>query len=82
MSKYSQEEKQYLINLGCRIRETRKAKGMVQQDVAALCNSEKANLSRIESGNTNTTILTLQKIATVLQIPLCDLLLVVAKGNI
>ena len=80
MNKYSQEEKQFLINLGFRIRETRKAKGMVQQEVAALCNSEKANLSRIESGNTNTTILTLQKIASVLQIPLCDLLLATSSN--
>ena len=74
MTKYSQEEKQYLINLGCRIRETRKAKGMVQQELSAMCNSEKASLSRIESGKTNATMLTLQKIATVLEIPLCDLL--------
>ena len=79
MNKYSEEERYYLINLGGKIRKARKAKGMVQQDVATLCNSEKANLSRIESGKTNATIITLQKIATVLEIRLSDLF---ASSNI
>ena len=79
MNKYSKEEKECLLNLGSKIREIRRAKGMVQQQLAALCNSEKASLSRIESGKTNATIITLQKIATVLEIRLSDLF---ASSNI
>ena len=74
MEKYTEEEKQYLIRLGCAIRTTRKTKGLTQQNIAALCDSEKANLSRIESGKTNSTIITLKKIADVMQVPIADLL--------
>ena len=74
MEKYTEVEKQYLNKLGNAIRTTRKSKGLTQQNIAALCDSEKANLSRIESGKTNSTIITLKKIADVLQIPVADLL--------
>ena len=74
MEKYTETERQYLIKLGHTIRTTRKSKGLTQQNIAALCDSEKANLSRIESGKTNSTIITLKKIAYVLQIPVADLI--------
>ena len=74
MEKYTEVEKQYLIKLGNAIRTTRKSKGLTQQNIAALCDSEKANLSRIESGKTNSTIITLKKIADVMQVPIADLL--------
>ena len=79
MNKYSKEEKECLLNLGSKIREIRRAKGMVQQQLAALCNSEKASLSRIESGKTNATVITLQKIAAVLEVPISDLLVVSSR---
>jgi transcriptional regulator with XRE-family HTH domain len=59
-------DEQYLIELGRKIRERRKEKKMSQDEVAALCDIEKANLSRIENGKTNSTILTLRKISLVL----------------
>ncbi len=59
-------EEQYLIEIGRKIREKRKEKRMSQDEVAALCDIEKANLSRIENGKTNSTILTLRKISLVL----------------
>ena len=73
MEKNTETEKQYLIKLGNTIRTTRKSKGLTQQNIAALCDSEKANLSRIEAGKTNSTVITLKKIADVLQIPVADL---------
>ena len=73
MEKYTEAERQYLIRLGNTIRTTRKTKGFAQQNIAALCDSEKANLSRVESGKTNSTIITLKKIAEVLQVPVADL---------
>mgnify|MGYP001810330072 CR=1 FL=1 len=59
-------DEQYLIEIGRKIRERRKEKKMSQDEVAALCDIEKANLSRIENGKTNSTILTLRKISLVL----------------
>ena len=74
MRKVTVEEMQYLKILGRKIRETRKSKSMVQLEIAALCDSEKANLSRIEGGKTNSTIITLKKIADALEVPISGLL--------
>jgi putative transcriptional regulator len=49
--------------IGKRIKTLRDAKQIPQQDLAASCNIEKSNLSRLESGGTNPTIYTLYKIA-------------------
>ncbi len=59
-------EEKFLLSVGKKIREKRKEKKLSQDKLAALCNVEKANLSRIESGKTNATILTLRKISNVL----------------
>jgi len=64
----------FLIALGHRIRKIRTEKKMTQQVLAGLCNFEKANMSRIEKGNTNPTILTLRKISKGLGVHLIDLL--------
>ena len=74
MQKYTAEEKEFLICLGRKIRKTRKAKGMVQLQIAALTNAEKANISRIESGKTNTTIMTIKKFAEAMSVELSDLI--------
>lgn len=59
-------DEKYLLTIGRKIREKRKEKKLSQDEVAALCDIEKANLSRIENGKTNSTILTLRKISLVL----------------
>jgi transcriptional regulator with XRE-family HTH domain len=64
--------KVFLLKLGANIRSARKDKSLSLDKLAALCDFEKANLSRIESGKTNTTILTLNTISRVLEIPICD----------
>ncbi|MEP7264971.1 MAG: helix-turn-helix transcriptional regulator [Bacteroidota bacterium] len=66
-------DSQYLVTLGSKIKELRNTKKITQQDLARLCDFEKASMSRIESGRTNTTILTLLKISKVLEVPLQDL---------
>ena len=53
---------EFLTNLGARIKELRLKKNISQKDLAMECNFEKASMSRIESGKTNITILTLYKI--------------------
>lgn len=62
------------IKIGNRIRLLREAKNISQQDLAALCNFEKANMARLEAGRTNPTISTLFKISKALQITLSVLL--------
>jgi transcriptional regulator with XRE-family HTH domain len=44
------------------IKSERMKRGWTLQYLAAICNIEKSNLSRIESGRTNHTVLTLQRI--------------------
>ena len=46
---------------------------MPQQDLAAKCNIEKSNFSRLEAGGTNPTLYTLKRIADNLGITLCDI---------
>jgi len=66
------EAKLYIL-IGDKIRKTRELQGISQQDLAARCNFEKSNLSRIEAGRTNLTLETLFKISTELQITIKDL---------
>ena len=64
---------QFLLKLGNRIKEIRGAKKMSQVNLAAKCDFEKASMSRIESGKTNSTILTLRKISDALDVDVSDL---------
>lgn len=63
-----------LCKIGLRIRELRVKKNISQQDLAAACNFEKSNMSRIEAGRTNLTIGTLLKICEVLNVKLVDII--------
>jgi transcriptional regulator with XRE-family HTH domain len=66
-------EAEFLLALGKRIKRIRTQKNITQFKLAALCDFEKASMSRIESGKTNTTILTLRKISRSLEVPISDL---------
>lgn len=66
------EVKLYIL-IGDKIRKTRELQGISQQDLAARCNFEKSNLSRIEAGRTNLTLKTLFKISKELQTTIKDL---------
>ena len=57
-------------SLGSRIHKLREEQNISQQDLAALCNFEKSNMARIESGRTNPTFLTLHKISVALNVSL------------
>lgn len=59
--------------IGQRIRILRESKGITQQDLAAACNFEKTNMSRIEAGRTNPTISTLYKISQALEVTISEL---------
>ena len=66
------DKKIALVRIGANIRKLRDEKKITQQDLAASCNFEKSNMSRIEAGRTNLTIGTLLKICEALQIKLTD----------
>jgi len=66
-------DSKFLSVLGARIRKLRLKKDMTQNELAMLCNFEKASMSRIESGQTNMTILTIIKISNALDVDIKDL---------
>jgi transcriptional regulator with XRE-family HTH domain len=61
-------ESELLKSLGVRIRNLREERKISQQNLAAMCNFEKSNMARIESGRTNPTFLTLYKISSALNV--------------
>ena len=58
--------------LGKRIKELRKRKGFTQEQLAELVGLEQNTVSVIESGRNFPTLATLEKVATVLDVELCD----------
>ena len=59
--------------VGNRIQELRLQKNLSQQILAAKCNFEKSNLSRLESGRVNSTLSTLNTIAKGLEVNILEL---------
>ena len=66
-------EKEFLVKIGERIKTLREKRKMEQQDLAAACNFEKSNMSRIEAGGSNMTFRTLLKISRALNVKVKDL---------
>jgi transcriptional regulator with XRE-family HTH domain len=62
------------IHIGKQIKSKRKEKKLSQLDLASLCNMERSNLSRIESGKSNLTLQTMVSIATALEVEVRELL--------
>lgn len=65
-------EPEFLVSMGAKIKELRLTKSISQKDLALECNFEKSSMSRIESGKTNITILTLSKISNALNTEIKD----------
>jgi DNA-binding XRE family transcriptional regulator len=63
----------FLKQLGMRIKNLRKERGIKQVDLGYSCDLEKSNMSRIEAGNTNPSILILLKICRELDVTLSEL---------
>lgn len=68
------DKKELQKKIGAKIKQIRISKGISQQDLAALCNMEKSNFSRLEAGGTNPTIHTLYIIAQNMSIELGEIL--------
>lgn len=61
------------VKVGLQIQRIRELKGLSQQDLAAKCNFEKSNMSRLEAGKVNPTLSTLEKVASALEINIIEL---------
>lgn len=59
-----------LVQLGQRIRSLREAAGYSQEGLAAAAGLSRAYFGRVERGRENLSVLTLEKVASVLQLPL------------
>lgn len=66
-------EKEFLARIGQKIKKLRKEQSIRQYALARKCNFEKASLSRIESGKTNTSAVTLWRISKALKVPIAIL---------
>lgn len=66
-------ESEIYISIGKKIKSIRESKGLTQQTLSDLCDFEKSNVSRIESGRTNLTIKSLFKISKALQVKMKEL---------
>ena len=67
-------DEEYLIKLGKKIKEIRLSNNISQVELANNCDFEKSNMNRIEAGRANTTIVTLRKIASALNVKVIDLI--------
>lgn len=61
------------IKVGKRIQEIRIEKNLSQQDLAAKCNFEKSNMSRLEAGRANATLSTIEIVANALEVDVVEL---------
>jgi transcriptional regulator with XRE-family HTH domain len=64
------DEIQLYIKVGQKIKQARESKGLTQQELAYICNMEKSNISRIESGRTNLTLKSLYQLRKALSVSL------------
>jgi transcriptional regulator with XRE-family HTH domain len=67
------KEPDLLLKMGEKIKFIRMKKKMTQNDLAIECDFEKASMSRLESGRSNPTVRTLQKVCIALDIHIIEL---------
>ncbi len=66
-------EKEIYILIGKKIQNLRYEKGFTQQQIADMCEFEKASMSRIEAGRANLTLKTMIKLSQSLGVEMKDL---------
>ena len=66
-------EESIQIQVGKRIQKILKEKNISQQDLAAKCNFEKSNMSRLEAGRANATLSNLETVSKALGINTIEL---------
>ncbi|MCL6275440.1 helix-turn-helix domain-containing protein [Muricauda sp. 2012CJ35-5] len=71
--KYKPEDLAIVSKVGKKIRAIREAKGMSQLELAIDADIPKTQVGRVERGENNTSLVTLNRIATALEVPLSAL---------
>ena len=67
------QNERLLKQVGLRIQKLRIQQSLSQQDLAAKCDFEKSNMSRLEAGKVNCTLSTINKIAQALEVKVEEL---------
>jgi len=75
-------QKEFLIQLGQRLKKIRQEKGLSQSEVANLCGKERQSYERVENGRINPTIWYLKHIADALGVSLSEILDVDFKNTL
>lgn len=75
MKSLSLENKEYLQKVGERIKKIRKEKNITQTELGYLCDIERPNIARIETGGNNLTLVTLRKIAKALEVEVIEFII-------
>ncbi len=68
------KDKEFLENMGARVKAARKAAKLTQQQLADLCRFDDSSISQIEHGNFSIKITNLKRIADVLKMDVKDFL--------
>ena len=72
---YLPKDKEVMKKVGGRVRFLREEKGMSQQDLALEADIPKTQVGRVERAENNTSLVTLNRIADALEVPLSHLFL-------
>jgi transcriptional regulator with XRE-family HTH domain len=67
------DDRQFLQQVGFRIRELRTAQNLTQAQLAEQCDLDRTFIGSVERGERNVSVLNLRKIARALRVPLTDL---------
>lgn len=67
------DKNEFQALIGGRIKQIRESKNISQSELAMMCEFEKSNMNRLESGNTNPTAYTLYKVAQCLEVSLSQI---------
>lgn len=67
------DDRNFLEQIGFRIRELRLTRGMTQEQLAEACDLHRTFIGSVERGERNVAVLNLRKIARSLRVPLTDL---------
>ena len=68
------DDRQFLQQVGFRVRELRSSRGLTQAQLAQSCGLHRTFIGSVERGERNIAILNLRLIAKTLRVPLADLL--------
>lgn len=71
--KRKKEQNELLEKFGKRIRKLRKQKKLTQLELAVLCNNYAEHIGRIERGELNVTLITMDLLAKALEVKIDDL---------